>query len=202
MPIDNTRNEVAHFNRWSRNYDRSWIQRFALPIHQDMLAVAADAVAFPQSILDIGCGTGRLLINAAARWPSAHLVGVDPSVGMVEVARSHTQAATFFLGTANSLPVADSSADIVFSSLSFHHWADQANALREIARVLRPRGCLCIADLTMPDWLAKVIRHVEVKGPAGTGRLFTEAGFTVVLQRRSSTRFVLLTLGIKNSGIA
>jgi len=200
MSTDNSKNEVEHFNRWSRTYDKSWIQRFALPVHQDMLDVAGNLVAAPQSIIDIGCGTGQLLIKASARWPSAYLVGVDPAIGMVEVARSQTRGATICIASADSLPVADSSADIVFSSLSFHHWADQTKGLREIARVLRPAGCLCIADITMPDWIAKIIRRVKVKAPVEMARLLTDAGLIVKLQRRSSTRFVLLTVGVKNSG--
>ena len=199
MSVENNQKEIEHFNRWSRTYDRSWIQHFAVPVHRDMLDVAANTLSAPKSILDIGCGTGQLLIKAAARWPSAILTGVDPAEGMVEIARSQAQGATIHLGDAESLPLADSSVDVVFSSISFHHWPDQPKALREIARVLRPTGCLCIADMTMPSWLAIAIRHVKVKGPAAMVRLFTEAGLTVRLQRRSSTVFVLLTLGVKMS---
>jgi ubiquinone/menaquinone biosynthesis C-methylase UbiE len=199
MSTEKSKKDIEHFSRWSRTYDSSWIRRLAVPVHQDMLEVAASIVPAPRSILDIGCGTGKLLIKAAARWPSAELVGVDPAVGMVEVARNQAKGATIYLGQAESLPVADSSIDIVFSSLSFHHWDDQAKALREITRALRPGGCLCITDITLPDWIANVIRRIKVKGPAGMARLFTEGGFAVRLQRRSSSRFVLLTLGIVDS---
>jgi len=202
MSTENSNKDVDHFSRWSRTYDTSWIQRLVVPVHQDMLDVAASIVPAPQSILDIGCGTGQLLIKAATRWPSAQLAGVDPAVGMVEVARNQTQGATIYLGQAESLPVGNSSVDIVFSSISFHHWDDQPKALREIIRTLRPGGCLCITDISLPDWISNVVRRIKVKGPAGMVRLFTEAGFTVRLQRRSSTRFVLLTLGVADSGNA
>ena len=200
MSTDTKINEIDHFNEWSRKYDRSWIQHYARPIHQDMLDAASGLVAAPQTILDVGCGTGQLLMKAAARWPSARCIGVDPSPGMVAIAQSQARGATIHLGNAESVPVESSSADIVFSSISFHHWSDQSKGLREIARVLRPHGCLCLADLTMPHWLAGIIRHVNIKEPSDMIRLFTEAGFRVTLQRRTFTRFALLTLGVKDSG--
>jgi ubiquinone/menaquinone biosynthesis C-methylase UbiE len=199
MPVDKTQKDIEHFNDWSRTYDESWVQRFAAPAHQDMLDVAVNVVSAPRSILDVGCGTGQLLIKAAARWPSAQLAGVDPAEGMVEIARRQIRGATVYLGSAESLPISDASVDMVFSSISFHHWTDQARGLREIARVLRPAGCLCITDMTMPNWLSKILRRVKVKGSTEMTRLFTEAGLIVKLQRRSTSRFVLLTLGIKKS---
>jgi ubiquinone/menaquinone biosynthesis C-methylase UbiE len=101
------------------------------------------------------------------------------------------------LGAAESLPLSDSSVDVVLSSISFHHWSDQIAALREIIRVLRPGGCFCLADISMPVWLAKFIQHIKVKSPAATSQFFEEAGLQVKIQHRTFTRFVWLTLGIK-----
>ena len=199
MPSEQSRKDIEHFNRWSRRYDRSWIQRFALPVHRDMLNVAGAMVPAPAVILDVGCGTGRLLMKAAERWPRASLTGVDPSDGMVEIARRQVQGAGIYLGNAESLPVADTSVDIVFSSISFHHWTDQAKGVGEIARVLRPGGCLCIADMTMPAWLTAFIRRVRVRSREEMARLFTGAGLSVDIQRRSGTWLVLLTAGIKKT---
>ena len=55
--------------------------------------------------------------------------------------------AAFRLGDANRLPFADSSLDLVVSTLSLHHWADPVAALNEAARVLAPGGAFLIADL-------------------------------------------------------
>ena len=200
MTAENNQKDIGHFDRWSRTYDASWIQRYIVRVHQDMLDIVSGMVSAPQSILDVGCGTGQLLMKARTRWPSARLEGVDPAPGMVEIARRQAGGATFSLGNAESLPMADSSVDVAFSSLSFHHWADQAKGLREMSRVLRPGGCVCIADVTAPDWLASIVRRVRVRGSSGMARLFTEAGLTVTLQRHSATRFVLLTFGVTMAG--
>ena len=168
---DNTK-DIEHFNRWSRTYDHSWIQRYADRFHPEMLTVVTNEIAAPNTVLDVGCGTGRLLYKAHALWPSAQLLGVDPAEGMVELARDRLPSATIYLAAAESLPLSDSSVDVVLSSISFHHWSDQLGALREISRVLRPGGCFCLADISVPAWLAKLLRHSKVKSPAATSQFF------------------------------
>lgn len=199
MATNDSRRDVEHFNRWSHTYDESWVQRYADRVHEEMLNVVTSEIAAPQTVLDVGCGTGRLLRKARALYPSAQLLGIDPAEGMVKVARSQIPSATIYLGAAESLPLANSSVDAVLSSISFHHWSDQLAALQEINRVLRSGGCLCLADISMPVWLAKLLRHSKVKSPAATNQFFNEAGLPVKVQHRTFTRFVLLTLGVKGS---
>ena len=199
MTADSTRKDVEHFNRWSQNYDDSWIQRYAGPVHEEMLRVISAEIATPSTILDVGCGTGRLLRKAAALFPSARLFGIDPAEGMVAIARKELPSAAICAGAAESLPLADASVDVVFSSISFHHWSDQLGALREIHRVLHPGGFFCLADISMPVWLAKLVRHAKVKSPAAIGQIFDMAGLPVKIQHRTFTRFILLTVGVKES---
>jgi ubiquinone/menaquinone biosynthesis C-methylase UbiE len=196
MITGDSNKDIEHFNRWSRTYDDSWIQRYANRVHVEMLDVVTKEVGVPNNILDIGCGTGQLLHKAFALYPSAQLFGIDPAEGMIEFARNRLPSATFYLGTAGSLPMTDSSVDVVLSSISFHHWGDQPAALREISRVLLPGGCFCLADMSMPIWLAKLTRHSKVMSHVATRQLFDEAGFAVKVQHRTFTRFVWLTLGI------
>jgi ubiquinone/menaquinone biosynthesis C-methylase UbiE len=168
-------------------------------VHAEMLDVVTNEIAAPNTLLDVGCGTGQLLHKAHALYQSAQLFGIDPAEGMVELARGKVPSATIYLGVSESLPMADSSVDVVVSSISFHHWSDQLAALREISRVLRPGGCFCLADISMPEWIAKLIRHSKVKSPEATSQLFDEAGLPVNVQHRTFTRFIWLTLGVKRS---
>ena len=199
MATNDSKKDIENFNRWSRTYDDSWIQRYADRVHAEMLNVVTNEIAAPNTILDVGCGTGRLLRKALALYPSAQLFGIDPAEGMVEIARGQVPSATIYLAAAESLPLADSSVDVVLSSISFHHWSDQLAALREISRVLRSGGCFCLADISMPLWLAKLLRHSKVKSSAAMSQFFDEAGLPVKVQHRTFTRFILLTLGIKGS---
>src|SRR5439155_13683840 len=108
----------------------------------------------PTAVLDVGCGSGRLLRSAHARWPNARLVGVDPSEGMIAAGRALTRAELYVAG-AEAIPIPDRSIDLAFSTIAFHHWADPARGLHEVARVLRPGGRFVLIDNIGPDWLAR-----------------------------------------------
>jgi len=150
----------------------------------------------PKCILDVGCGTGRFLRVASVRWPQAQLLGVDPAEQMVLEAVRLNPRATFKVGFAESLPFPDESADIIVSSLSFHHWEDHQKGIHEIARVLRPGGLLCLADHNM--LLAKLWRE-KVKSRKEIQTFMVEAGFTVRRRQELGLRFVLITLAQKSA---
>jgi ubiquinone/menaquinone biosynthesis C-methylase UbiE len=187
--IESPHEDVQRFQRWSRTYERSLGQTFLFnPVHRrvvDLVAALCDGRG-PAQVLDVGCGTGRLLRHAAVRWPSARLIGVDPAEGMLENARFLTPAAAFLHGRGEDIPLAESSAEVVFCTLSFHHWADQAAGLREVARVLQPGGLFCLADL---------IPHIRVHTRDELRRLFLQAGFSVIAQKRLLGGTVLATVG-------
>ena len=112
-----------------------------------------------ERLLDVGCGTGKLALMAARRITAAaggEVHGLDATAGMIERARRRTGNALtniqFHLGVAERLPFADHDFDIVTSTLLFHHLPDdlQHEALREVARVLRPGGRLVLADYAQP----------------------------------------------------
>lgn len=186
--------DVQHFERWSRDYESSWMQRRLFDrVHTAALDLAA-SLPPPASMLDVGCGTGRLLRAAAIRWPDAQLIGVDPAQGMVDVARHLTPGATIHRGLAESLPLPDTSVDLVLSTLSFHHWHDQGAGVREIARVLRPGGHFILADFALPRVLGWLARHRGGLPGSARQRLFTAAGLSVERQQQVVYPFILATL--------
>jgi ubiquinone/menaquinone biosynthesis C-methylase UbiE len=195
--------DVERFNRWADTYESFWGRRFFDRIHQATLdLVAWDEEIRPGTILDVGCGTARLLRAAARRWPGARLIGVDPAEAMVTVARRLTPDAEFHVAGAESLPLPDATADVALSTISFHHWEDQAAGLREVARVLRPGGRFCLADVSLPAWLAKLVRHPGARSTAVIKAYFSQAGMQIRAQRRMLARMVLVTVGRKNAGPA
>lgn len=191
--------DVQHFERWSRTYEDSWMQtRLFARVHRAVLDLAASLpTPAPTSVLDVGCGTGRLLRAAAARWPDAQLIGVDPAEGMVEVARHLTPGATIHRSLAESLPLSDASVALAFSTVSFHHWHDQAASVREIARVVRPGGHFILADFAMPRVLGWLTRHGGGLPVATRQRLFTAAGFRVERQQRVVYPFIVATIAAR-----
>jgi ubiquinone/menaquinone biosynthesis C-methylase UbiE len=111
--------------------------------------VAAHAPPMPQVILDIGCGTGRFTHPLAERF-QACVIGIDPSLQMLQAARSKPSSGRveFRRASAEELPIEDGTADLVFMSMTLHHLTDQARAAREFRRVLRAQGRLIVRNAT------------------------------------------------------
>ena len=190
--------DIKHFDQWSSTYERSWMQRVLFEqVYKSTLALAASIIRRPTSVLDVGCGTGKLLRQASSYWPEAQLIGVDPANGMIEVAKRLTPNATFFSGMAETLPLQDASIDLALSTLSFHHWQDQAAGIRDIARVLRPGGYFLLVDISFPGWLVRVLRLKRVHSRARLQALFAQAGLQVQTQQRVTWRGLLATAGKK-----
>lgn len=193
-----TNEDVDRFDRWSETYEDSWLQRWLFErVHKAVLNVVAQRGIEPGVILDVGCGTGKLLRAAGARWPNAQLIGVDPAQGMVKVAQRLNPDATFLVGTAESLPLADYSVDLVLSTASFHHWHDHAAGVREVARVLRPGGSFFLADVAAPAWASYITHHAIYQQPAKQRTLFAEAGLTVETQQPIFSRHFIVTIGTR-----
>ncbi len=142
--------DVGRFDEWASTYERHWMQRLIFnPIQSTLLDLAASQAPRAASILDVGCGTRRLLRTASQRFPDAHLDGVDAAPQMVAQAISLLPAGApihFQQATAEALPFADGQFDLVFSTMTFHHWADQKKGVSEVARVLAPNGRWLLAD--------------------------------------------------------
>jgi ubiquinone/menaquinone biosynthesis C-methylase UbiE len=198
MATKHREKDIERFDQWSSSYENSWLQRaFFDKTHKAALALAASIVHHPDSVLDVGCGTGRLLRRAYRYWPEAQLIGVDPAQGMIEKAKLLTPNATFFIAMAESLPLKDNSVDLAISTTSFHHWQDQAAGIREIARVLRPGGYFMLVDVSLPNWLVRGFRPKRVHSPAQMRTLFTQAGLQVQTQQTLAWRRWLATVGKK-----
>jgi ubiquinone/menaquinone biosynthesis C-methylase UbiE len=198
MTTKHHENDIERFDQWASTYENSWLQRaFFDRAHQATLALAAGIVHQPMSVLDIGCGTGKLLRRAHTYWPEAQLIGVDPANGMIEMAKRLTPNATFSTGMAEALPLQDASVELALSTSSFHHWQDQAAGLREIARVLRPGGYFILVDASFPDWLVRVFRVKRFHSPAQLRSLFIQAGLHVQTQHTLAWRRWLATVGNK-----
>lgn len=116
------------------------------------------------AVLDVGCGTGINLLEAAyALAPCRRLHGIDLSPGMVREARRKAAAAgvpaTFEVGDGEHLPLEDASFDVVLCNSVYHWFADRPRAVAEMGRVLRPGGQLllnCVAHPNFDEWVRVV----------------------------------------------
>jgi len=187
---------VQDFNRWSSTYEDSWLQRYYFDyVHQGVLNLVNSESAIT-SILDVGCGTGRFLRKIRERYPNAQLIGVDPAEGMIEKARQLMTSATFFIGPAESLPLPDASVDLALSTMSFHHWSDQLQGIREIKRVLSPNGQFLLA-VTSGLILSRFVCHGQMQNSGAVRTMFEQAGLEVRAQHHLMLRHILVTIGIR-----
>jgi SAM-dependent methyltransferase len=108
-----------------------------------------------ERVVDVGCGAGiDSLIAARMVAPDGMVIGVDMTPAMLAKARRSAADAQvsnvkFHEGYGESLPVADSWADVVISNGVLNLMPEKANALKEMARVLKPGGRLQIGDIVV-----------------------------------------------------
>jgi SAM-dependent methyltransferase len=104
--------------------------------------LGASAAGAPETVVDVGCGTGNLSMELVSRWPTTRVVAVDLSPPFVEAARSRLPAdrARVVVGSAMELPEPDASADAALAMLVLNFVPDPAVGAAEMARVTRPGG--------------------------------------------------------------
>jgi ubiquinone/menaquinone biosynthesis C-methylase UbiE len=194
--------DVERFGRWAPTYDRHVLQRMIFePVQKKVLELAETQVARPGAILDVGCGTGRLLRSAAERFPDARLQGVDAAEGMIEQARASAGEGSridFKLAAAEELPFGDSQFDLVFSTMTLHHWADQRQGIAEVSRVMTPSGRWILADFVVAGVLRHFRRLLRLRQFPERSELdasLATAGLRVLGERRVQARIYVLAIG-------
>jgi ubiquinone/menaquinone biosynthesis C-methylase UbiE len=119
-----------------------WTRRHVLDAVMLARALAGD----PADALDVGCGEGRFCRLLGTR--GVRVVGVDPTLVLLERARALDPTGDYRVGIGEALPAEDASYDLVVSYLTLIDIPDYRTAIGEMARVLRPGGSLLIANLT------------------------------------------------------
>ncbi len=117
-------------------------------------------------VTDVATGTGDLLIywKEQAKKNGVNIkkyVGIDPSVGMLEVAKGKVDFAEFIEGKAQKLPIADESTDVISISYGIRNVVDRVEALQEFNRVLKPNGIVVILEFTKQDRSGVVDKVVD-----------------------------------------
>ena len=99
-----------------------------------------------ERVLDVACGTGVLAREILNRvGPSGRVAGIDPNPGMIAVAKEITSDVEWHQGKAESLPFPDKSFDAAVSQFGLMFFADRAQAIQEMLRVLTSNGRLAVA---------------------------------------------------------
>ncbi|HLD18927.1 MAG TPA: class I SAM-dependent methyltransferase [Candidatus Nanoarchaeia archaeon] len=144
-------------------------------------------------VLDIGCGTGSLIIDIKKKFPKLEVIGVDPDQNILRMAtnkvhKNHMQV-RLVTAFAQKLPFHSNHFDVVVSSLVFHHVPSQykQQALNETHRVLKPSGIFLLSDFGRPknkfplgSWLAMLFEEGKENYQGLLPQMIRNAGFKEV----------------------
>ena len=191
--MEDTRTTAAreHFDRWSETYEQDSAARWLREIQTQ--ALAALALSGDDVLLDLACGTGAAVRDAAKT--ASRVVGLDLSPGMIAQARERAEAAgltnvEFQVGdVSGQLPFADGAFTALVCTTAFHHFPRPRETIEEISRVLAPGGRVVIADANRRhpavfalDLVLRVAQgsHVGFRSPAQLMHDLCAAGFARV----------------------
>ena len=142
-----------------RAFDRARDFEAACFIHDEARARLLERLELvrlePRLAIDLGCATGRGATALAARYPTAQVLAVDSSAGMLRAAAGRAAASVAVVGgDAERLPLPSHSADLVLANLVLP-WCRPDRLFAETARVLKEGGAVLFATLG-PDTLQEV----------------------------------------------
>ena len=147
-PLSRKRSGVADLGAAWKQHAPRWVAWAQQPghdsywqFHRDLFLPCVPAAG--RRTLDLGCGEGRLSRDLKALGHD--VVGVDVSPTMLEAARRADEDIETHLADAAALPFSDEAFDCVVAFMSLQDIDDLRGAIREVRRVLEPRGRFCLA---------------------------------------------------------
>ncbi len=150
------------------------------------LAANLAAVSDADTVVDVGCGPGSAVREAARR--GARVTGVDPAPVMLRLARVLTRDRpdiSWAEGTAEDLRLRGGSSTVVWSLATIHHWRDVTAGLTEVKRVLAGGGRFLALERQVRSGATGLASHgwTEQQAEAFAAQCQT-AGFTDIRVER------------------
>jgi ubiquinone/menaquinone biosynthesis C-methylase UbiE len=171
--------------RWYEKTTRKDMDEF-----RKLAARLRDLLPAGGDVLEVAPGPGFLSVELA-RTGSLRVTALEISRTFVEIARRNAAVADVTVnivqGNAAAMPFADSSFDLLVCRAAFKNFAQPAQALREMRRVLRPGGRALIADLCKDVSMTEINRYFDRIELSAWDRWFTRIAFRLMLLKRAYT---------------
>ncbi len=173
-----------HWHALTSSYE-ALARPFARRIWQRMAAEVIERAPRGGTVIDLGCGPGTVLRLIHDKRPDLTLIGADIDPAIIRIAEKQAGGKNiqFYVASIDEVPFEPQSAEIVISSLVFHHLDEpvKRRAFEQIRRILRPDGIFLLCDFSVPKrpWLipiASAILAIEHEAPKQLrGQLFSLA---------------------------
>jgi ubiquinone/menaquinone biosynthesis C-methylase UbiE len=161
---------------WKTRTDSRMTRQYEAHMFQRLVNFAGSLEG--KSILDLGCGWGGVVLDAAQQGRAQSVVGIEPDEERLAIARELLKEcgathAEIFCGIGEKLPFPDNSFDIVASYQVLEHVQDPAQVMAEVARVLKPGG---VVHFSTPNYMGFWEPHYKIFWfpllPKPLGRLY------------------------------
>jgi len=171
-------------------------------------------------ILDIGVGPGLLSVEIFRKKPQATIIGVDPLIKMLQLAKGNIKTEQFqvfepVIGVSENIPLKNSTIDVIASRFSLPYWTQPNKSFGEMMRVLKPGGKVILEALNrdFPAWKLLIIKirmlfshagrdvtkyHIDAYKLAHTieqvEKFFIDAGFAICEKegKKNDWRFIVV----------
>lgn len=157
----------------------------------DQLSLRGD-----ETLLDVGCGDGRITAELAARLPQGQVIGIDPSPAMIALARTSFPHLTLLQTTAEELSF-HQTADIVLAMSSVHWMRDPKRAFQKMAQALKPSGSLYLLTYPKPSPWWKCLDETLAEEE---WRPFSNQSASTTILTAEGYRTLLTDLGLRVEG--
>lgn len=140
------------FDRGSESYDE--LAKIQREVAEQLFLKVAPVMRQARSVVDLGCGTGRLLADCRSLNSAANLTGVDCAPAMLSIARSRVSDGRWLKASLDRVPLQGASQCVVVSTSAIQ-WVPVEGALEEASRLTKVGGVVAISsylDETLLDW--------------------------------------------------
>ena len=153
-------------------------------------------------ILEIGAGPGSLAVELAKRMPRSQVYCVDPSkamiaIGLKKIRKRGLNNARYLLGSSRYVPL-KLKFDVIFSTLSFHHWKDKSGSIAYLTKLLNPNGSILIYeyDKDKLKTLPKIFMGAHALSRSDIKKLYINSEYSIKILKKGN--FIVLKIKHKN----